>query len=268
MYLAAAVQLNATSNTERNWEQLTTLVGRAAKYGASLVASPENTNFLGPHDLKVQIAETLQGETVQRYQDLANTHGIHLLIGSVNERSDESNRCYNTSVLLGPNGDLLASYRKMHLFDVDVSDDVRFLESTTTVPGNTPVVADTALGRIGLSICYDLRFPQLYQRLRDDGAELIAVPSAFTMTTGQAHWNPLLRARAIETQSYVLAPGQYGHHDDDGLRHSYGHSIIVDPWGAVTGQSSDGPGLALAEVDLERLRSIRRSMPITEHRRL
>ncbi len=268
MYLAAAIQLNATSNTERNWDQLTSLVGRAARYGAAFVASPENTNFLGPHDLKVKTAETLQGETVQRYQELANEHNIHLLIGSVNERSDDANRCYNTSVLLGPHGDLLGSYRKMHLFDVDISDDVRFLETNTTVPGDTPVVVDTALGRIGLSICYDLRFPQLYQCLRDDGAELIAIPSAFTMTTGQAHWHPLVRARAIETQCYVVAPGQHGHHDDNGLRNSYGHSIIVDPWGAVTGQSSDGPGLALAEVDLERLRAIRRSMPITKHRRL
>ena len=210
----------------------------------------------------------MSGETVQRYQELANKHDIHLLIGSVNERSDESTRCYNTSVLLGPNGDLLASYRKMHLFDVDLSEDVHFLETTTTVPGDTPVVVETVLGRIGLSICYDLRFPQLYQRLRDDGAELIAVPSAFTMTTGQAHWHALLRARAIETQCFVVAPGQYGHHDDAGLRNSYGHSIIVDPWGAVIGQSPDGPGLALAEIDLERMRSIRRSMPITEHRRL
>lgn len=268
MYLAAAVQLNATSNTERNYEQLTTLVGRAANYGASLVASPENTNFLGPHDLKVKLAETLSGETVQRYQELANRHSIHLLIGSVNERSDEDNRCYNTSVLLGPNGDLLGSYRKMHLFDVDVSDEVRFLESNTTVAGDTPVVVQTELGRIGLTICYDLRFPSLYQRLRDDGAQLIAVPSAFTMTTGQAHWHALLRARAIETQSYVIAPGQHGHHDDNGLRHSYGHSVVIDPWGCVTGEASDGTGLALAEIDLERVESIRRSMPITEHRRL
>ena len=268
MFLAAAVQLNATSDTARNHAQVQTLVARAAGYGASLVVTPENTNFLGPHDLKVSIAEPLSGETVQRYQDMARQHQIHLLIGSVNERSTEANRCYNTSVLLGPDGDLLGSYRKMHLFDVDVSDDVRFSESATTVAGSDPVVVQTPLGAIGMTICYDLRFPTLYRRLRDLGAEIITVPSAFTLTTGRDHWHALLRARAIETQTTVIAPGQHGHHDDNGLRNSYGHSMIIDPWGAITAMASDGPGLALAEIDLDRQREIRRSMPVVDHRRM
>lgn len=268
MYLAATVQMNATSDVKRNWLQAHALITRAAGYGATLISTPENTNFLGPHPEKVRIAEPLDGPTVQRFQDLARALHIHLLIGSVNERSAESNRCYNTSVLIGPDGARLAHYRKMHLFDVDHTDDVRFRESDTTVPGDTPVVVDTVLGCIGLSICYDLRFPELYRHLRDAGAEILAVPSAFTLTTGRDHWHPLLRARAIETQCYVLAAGQHGHHDDNGLRNSYGHSMVIDPWGAIVAQASDGPGIALAEVDLERVRSIRRSLPLCDHRRL
>ena len=268
MFLSAAVQLNASSDVDRTWEQALTLVTRAAGYGASLVCTPECTNYLGPHAQKVASAQPLSGSTVQRYQDLARKHSIHLLIGSVNEESDEPNRCYNTSVLIGPDGDLLGSYRKLHLFDVDVPGGVTFRESDTTVAGDGPVVVHTALGAIGLSICYDLRFPRLYQAMLDAGAEILAVPSAFTLATGKDHWHPLLRARAIETQCYVIAPGQHGHHDDEGLRDSYGHSMIVDPWGAIVGMSSDGPGLALAEVDLSRLRRIRQGMPVREHRRL
>jgi predicted amidohydrolase len=243
-------------------------VQRAARHGASLVLTPENTNFLGPHADKVRRAEPLEGATVSRYRELAASHGIHLLIGSVNERSDETERCYNTSVLLGPGGELLGSYRKMHLFDVDVSDEVRFCESDTTKPGTQPTVVDTPLGRMGLSICYDLRFPELYRHYRTLGAELLAVPSAFTATTGKDHWEPLLRARAIENQCYVLAPGQHGHHDDKGLRHSHGHSMVVDPWGHVVARATEGTGLAFAEIDLDYLRTVRQGMPVMEHRKL
>ena len=268
MYLAAAIQLNASSDVDATWKQTHDLVSRAARYGAALVCTPECTNYLGPHDQKVATAQPLTGSTVQRYQDLARRLNIHLLIGSVNEKSEQPDRCYNTSVLIGPDGDRLGHYRKMHLFDVDVPGGVTFCESDTTVPGDEPVVVQTELGGIGLSICYDLRFPRMYQALTDAGAEVLAVPSAFTLATGKDHWHPLLRARAIETQCYVIAPGQHGHHDDKGLRDSYGHSMVVDPWGAIVGMSSDGPGIALAEVDLDRVRSIRRRMPVREHRRL
>ena len=267
MYLAAVAQLNASSDESANWSQLETLVGRAASYGAKLIATPENTNYLGPHDEKVRRAEPLGGSTTQRLGALAKQHGVHLLIGSVNEASDEGHRCYNTTVLFDDQGELIASYRKMHLFDVDHSDDVRFLESETTKPGGDLVVAETSLGRIGLSICYDLRFPTMYRRLVEAGAQILAVPAAFTMTTGKDHWHPLLRARAIETQCYVLAPGQHGHHDDKGLRHSYGHSMIVDPWGHIIAMASDGTALALAEIDLDRVEGTRRGMPVSSHRR-
>jgi predicted amidohydrolase len=267
MFLAAIVQMTSTSDPEANWEQARGLIGRAAGYGARLVATPENTNFLGPTAEKVRTAEPLDGPTCHRFAELARGLGIHLLLGSFNERSDEPRRCHNTSVLFGPDGAMLAAYRKLHLFDVDVSDAVRCRESECVAPGDRPVVAGTALGRLGLSICYDLRFGNLYRRLVADGAEVLCVPAAFTLTTGRDHWEPLLRARAIENQAYVLAPAQHGRHDDPGLRESFGHAMIIDPWGHVVAMAADGPGLALAEIDLERVAAVRRAIPVAAHYR-
>jgi predicted amidohydrolase len=267
MFLAAAVQLTSTSDEAANWESARALVERAAGLGARLVVTPENTNYLGPHEEKVRRAEPLDGAACRRFGDLARGLGIHLLLGSFNERSDEATRCFNTSVLFGPDGEILATYRKIHLFDVDIPE-VRFAESATCKPGESTTVVPTPLGRLGLSICYDLRFGELYRRLAEDGAEILAVPSAFTAATGKDHWEPLLRARAIETQCYVIAAAQHGRHDDGGLRESWGHAMIVDPWGLVAATASDGPGLALAEIDLERVARIRRSMPVAQHRRI
>jgi predicted amidohydrolase len=268
MSLAAVVQLNSTSDVAANWRSAEALIERAAGLGASLVATPENTNYLGPHDEKVRRAEPLGGPTVSRFADLARRLEIHLLLGSFNEASDQPGKCRNTSVLLGPEGAVLAVYRKIHLFDVDLSDAVRFTESATVEPGDRVVAVATPLGRIALSICYDLRFPELYRRLAAEGAEILMVPSAFTATTGKDHWEPLLRARAIENQCYVLAPAQHGRHDDAGLRESHGHSMIVDPWGHVVARASDGPGLAIAEIDLGRVAAVRRALPVAAHRRL
>jgi predicted amidohydrolase len=267
MFLAAAVQLTSTSDEAANWESASALIERAAAQGASFVATPENTNYLGPHAEKARRAEPLGGATVGRFAALARRLDIHLLLGSYNEASDDPERCYNTSVLFGPDGVVLAAYRKIHLFDVDIPE-VRFAESATCKPGDEAVVADTPLGRFGLSICYDLRFPELYRELADRGAEILLIPSAFTLATGKDHWEPLLRARAIETQSYVLAPAQHGRHDDGGLRESWGHAAIIDPWGQPVAVASDGPGLALAEIDLARVERIRRAMPVRKHRRL
>ena len=268
MYLAAVIQLSCTSDEEANWSAARELIERAAGSGAGLVTTPENTNFLGPHAEKVRRAEGLDGPTCGRFGELAAKLGIHLLLGSFNERSDDPERCYNTSVLFGPDGGQIAVYRKMHLFDVDVSEQVRFSESATVTPGRETVVATTQLGKIGLTICYDLRFPELYRRLVDEGAEILTAPSAFTLTTGKDHWEVLVRARAIENQCFVLAPAQFGRHDDEGLRESFGHAMIVDPWGHVVTMVSDGPGLGLAEIDLDRVRQTRQSMPVTSHRRL
>ncbi len=268
MFLAAVVQLNSTSDRDANWQCARGLIERAAGYGAKLVATPENTNFLGPHEDKVRLAEPLDGPTCRRYSELARRLEIHLLLGSFNEVSEAPGRCANTSVLFGPDGTRLAVYRKIHLFDVDLAEGVRFTESATVEPGREVVVAATPLGRIGLSICYDLRFAELYRRLTEEGAELLVVPSAFTLRTGKDHWLPLLRARAIENQCWVLAPAQHGRHDDGGLRESYGHAMILDPWGHVVATAPDGPGLALAEIDPERVARLRRAMPVADHRRL
>jgi predicted amidohydrolase len=261
--LAAAVQLNSTSDEEANWRSARSLIERAASFGARFVATPENTNFLGPHEDKVRRAEPLDGRTCERFASLAERLGVHLLLGSFNERSDEPARCYNTSVLFGPDGRQLAVYRKIHLFDVDAPG-LRFFESATCKPGATPTVVTTPFGVLGLSICFDIRFPALYQRLTALGATILMVPSAFTLTTGKDHWETLLRARAIECQTYLVAPAQCGKHDDSGLRESWGHAMVIDPWGQVVGAASDGPGLAIADIDVERVAQIRRSMPLRE----
>ncbi len=250
------------------------LIRRAVGYGASLVATPECTVYLGPWDQRAAIAEPLDGPLASHFAGLARQLGIHLLIGSFPERvlledgSQDPQRTYNTSLLFGPNGSLLASYRKIHLFDVDVPGGVSLQESRTTVAGDRAVTCDTALGVLGLSICYDLRFPELYRALVDDGAQLITIPAAFTLDTGKDHWHALIRARAIETQTWVLAPGQWGRHGDRGIRRSYGHSLIVDPWGTVVAECGDGPGICLAEIQRDRVAKIRRGMPLADHRRL
>ncbi len=265
--------MTSTSDEEGNWRSARELIGRAAAAGARFVATPECTNYLGPHEEKVRRAEPLDGETVRRFGALARELEIHLLLGSYNEQSEAPSpvpphRCANTSVLFGPDGAILASYRKIHLFDVDVPNGVTFAESATCTPGGKVVVAPTSFGMLGLSICYDLRFPELYRALADRGAEVLLVPAAFTLATGKDHWEPLLRARAIETQSYLLAPAQVGKHDDGGLKESWGHAMIIDPWGQVIASVSDGPGFAVAEIDLERVRRIRRAIPVRDHRRL
>ena len=262
LFKAAVVQLSSTRDEEANWQQVESLIRDASAMDARLVCTPENTPFLGPHEEKVRRAESLDGHTCRRFEQLARELGIHLLLGSFAEASDDPDRCYNTSVLFGTDGRRLAAYRKIHLFDVDVSSEVTFQESDTVKPGSTPVVAATGLGMIGLAVCFDLRFAGLFQRLRGKGAELITIPSAFTATTGRDHWHVLVRARAIETQSFVLAAAQQGTHDDDGLRESYGHSLIVDPWGEILAEATGGPGIAMAEIDLERVKRIRRAMPM------
>ena len=269
MPLTACLQLNCTADVERNLDQLERLAVRAAGYGAKFLATPEASTYLGPHDRKVQLAEPVDGPTHRRLGALAARLGVELLVGSVAERCDDE-RAYNTSLLFGPDGALKASYRKLHLFDVDLAESggVRFQESARTAPGDEVIVADTALGPMGLSICYDMRFPELYRAQVSRGAVALAVPSAFTLMTGKDHWHALLRARAIETQCWVIAPAQWGPHDDAGLRRSYGHSVIIDPWGTIVAEQGEGVGLCLAEVDLNRVHAVRRQIPMEANRRL
>jgi predicted amidohydrolase len=273
MFLAACIQLCSTTDVARNLSTTEALVRRAAAHGAKLVATPENTSFLGPQFHKVELAEPLDGPVGRRLGALAAELGIHLLVGGLPEQRRDAQgeidrkRCHNTSVLYGPDGGTLAAYRKLHLFDVAVPGGPSIRESDSIAPGEQVVVAETALGRIGMSICYDLRFPELYRAEVDGGAEILAIPSAFTATTGKDHWHALLRARAIETQCWLLAPAQWGRHDERGVRESYGHSLIVDPWGVVVADKGHGEGLILGEVDPARTAEVRRAIPVREHRR-
>lgn len=263
MFLAAVVQMRSTEDVGLNLEEAESLIRRAAKQGASLVATPENTTYLGDAERAVGLAEPLEGPLPCRFGALAQELRINLLLGSYHEKATAPGKYFNTSVLFGPKGGRMAVYRKIHLFDVALpSGGPRHQESAHVESGREAVVARTSLGRIGLSVCYDLRFGNLYRRLVRLGAEILAVPAAFTMTTGRDHWEPLLRARAIESQAYVLAPAQWGRHDSSGNRESYGHAMIVDPWGTVVACASDGPGLALAEIDLNRVERARASIPV------
>ena len=268
--LAACVQLNGSSDMARNLAVTERLVRQAAAAGATLVATPEATTYLGPHDRKIALAEPVDGPTHRRLGDLAGELGITLLVGSVAERHPSGQTAWNTSLVFGPDGQLQGQYRKLHLFDVDLRETggVRFAESDTTARGEGLTVVDTPLGRLGLSICFDLRFPELYRGLVDRGATLLAVPSAFTLMTGKDHWYALLRARAIETQSWVLAPAQWGAHDDRGLRRSFGHSCIIDPWGTVVAACGDGEGICLAPIDPDRVAAVRRQIPMGPSRQL
>ncbi|MCE9666287.1 carbon-nitrogen hydrolase family protein [Myxococcus stipitatus] len=266
MHLIAAAQMVSTADKAHNVEAATRLVRRAAELGARLVGLPENFSWMGPEPERPAAAETLEGPTLSRMAQLARELRVTLLAGSVLEAGAPGGRLYNTSVLFGPDGARLATYRKMHLFDVDVGDGATYQESAAVAPGTEVVAAQTEVGRLGLSVCYDVRFPELYRRLSRDGATLLAVPAAFTLMTGKDHWEVLLRARAIENQAYVLAPAQGGRHSAN--RQTYGHSMVVDPWGLVTARASEGEGLAVAPVDPEMQARVRRNLPCLQHRRL
>lgn len=264
----AVVQMRSTADLDANLARTTALVARAADYDAELVLLPEGFAFLGPEAEKQRIVEPLPdgGAILAHCQALAREHHCQLVLGGFPERATTSGKAFNSAVHLDRDGTVLACYRKIHLFDVALSDGTVLEESAGTAAGDAAVVTATPFGPLGLSICYDLRFPALYQRLVDAGALALTVPSAFTLSTGRDHWHVLLRARAIECQAYVLAPAQWGRHDD--RRVSYGHSLIVDPWGCVIAECSDGEGVAVAEIDPARVAQVRSQVPSLQHRRL
>jgi predicted amidohydrolase len=264
--LAAVVQMTSTTDVEANLAAAERLVTEAARRGARLVGLPENYAFLRAEGQPVPEPQALDGPWVRRGSELARRLGVTLLLGSLPERVDGDRRVRNASVLLGPDGATLAVYRKIHLFDIDLPGMEHLKESKAVLPGTEVVVASSPVGSIGLSICYDLRFPELYRELAHRGARLLFVPAAFTERTGKAHWEVLLRARAVENLAYVLAPAQVGHHG--GGRTSHGQAMIVDPWGAVLAQVPEGEGVAVAELDFARLERLRRELPALTHARL
>jgi predicted amidohydrolase len=264
--VAAVVQMTSTTDVERNLAAAETQVERAAARGAAFVGLPENFAFLRSEGQPAPEPQDVDGPWVRRMADLARGLRVTLLLGSLPERVPGDARVRNTSVLIGPDGATIAVYRKIHLFDIDLPGMEHLKESKAVVPGEELVVAETTLGAVGLSICYDLRFPELYRELTRRGARVLCVPSAFTDRTGKAHWEVLLRARAIENLAYVLAPAQVGHHG--GGRASHGQAMIVDPWGTILAQVPDGEGVAVAELDFERLARLRRELPALGHARL
>ena len=244
------------------------LLGEAAAGGAELAALPEVFAFYGSHARARELAEPVPGPITERLAAVARAHGMWVVGGSIAER--DGGHVYNTSTLFDREGELVARYRKIHLFDVDIAGQPALRESGLYAAGDQLVTHETDLGRIGLSICYDLRFPELYRGLVSLGSEMLSVPSAFTAVTGQAHWEVLLRARAIEDQCVVIAPAQWGRWGppEDGRR-TYGHSMVVDPWGRVlVGAPEEGDGVWFADLDMAELRRIRRTLPALSHRRL
>jgi len=262
---AAVIQISSGTDRAGNVERALALVDRAARLGARLVVLPEYMTYLGRFEGLAAVAETVPGPTSVRLAAKAREHGIYLHGGSLIERSPRPDRFYNTSLLYGPEGQLLATYRKIHLFDVDVPGQVTVRESQAFLPGDTLAIAPAGDLQLGLSICFDLRFPELYRALAIRGAEVLLVPAAFAQATGRVHWEILLRARAIENHAYVLAAAQYG--QDAAGRGYYGHSLIVDPWGAVLGELPDGEGILLADLDPEQVRQRRQQVPVLELRR-
>ncbi|MCB1883514.1 MAG: carbon-nitrogen hydrolase family protein [Geminicoccaceae bacterium] len=262
----AAIQMSSGADKALNLTEAEDLVARAvAEEAPDLVVLPETFTCMGgPAAHRRALAETFpDGEAYDRMQALARRHGVWLHAGSMAEAAGE--KSYNTTVVFDREGNEAARYRKLHLFDVEVPGGIRYLESETIKGGREVVTYDCEGVRIGCAICYDLRFPELFRALRDGGAEVIVLPAAFTLQTGKDHWHVLLRARAIETQSWVVASAQWGAFDD-GRRHTYGHSLVIDPWGTVVADAPDGTGYAVARIDPERVATVRRNLPVDRQR--
>ena len=265
-FLAAAIQMNSSADRERNLAQAMDLIDEAAGRGARFVGLPENVDLIAPHGVKVEAAEQLDGPTFALFRDKAREKRIWLLAGTIAEVSTVDGKARNTAVIYGPDGETVAIYRKIHLFDVEIQDGPTIRESDYVEGGSEVVVASTPIARFGMSICYDLRFPELYRRLASSGADVLLVPSAFTSQTGKDHWEVLLRARAIENFAWVIAPAQTGQHIRG--RSSHGHTMIIDPWGVIAAQCSEGPGFCIAEIDPAVMEHARKAIPALDHRRL
>jgi len=257
----ALAQTTTTDDFDVNLETAEQMVVQAAGNGAELLAFPEVFLYLGGYKGKLKVAEPLDGTIVSRFREAAAKHKMMLLLGSLHEHiPDDPSRVYNTSVLIAANGDVLASYRKLKLFDVDLPA-VKIRESDSIAPGDAaPPVVDTPIGKLALTICFDLRFSDLYLDLRRRGAEIVFIPSNFTAPTGAAHWEILIRARAVEGQFFVVAPAQTGKHNPKYT--SYGHSMLVDPWGKVLAMAPPGPRLIYGDIDLAYVKQVRAELPM------
>ena len=265
-YLLGAVQMTSTADRARNLATAIRLLHEAADLGAKLVGLPENFAFMGRDEERIASAESLEGTTLQAIREVARARRIWVVAGSVAENVGQPDRTANTSVLVAEDGSIAAAYRKIHLFDVNIPDGARYAESESVAAGDKVVLAPTPLGRVGLTICYDLRFPELYRQLASLAAEVVFIPAAFTLFTGKDHWEVLIRARAIENLCYVVAPAQVGRHSANRL--TYGNAMIVDPWGTVLARCPDGEGVCVAPFSRARMERARQELPALKHRRL
>lgn len=268
MNRVAAIQMASGPNVKANLDEAGRLIDQAVEAGAELVGLPENFGLIGMSERDKLAHAEAEGEGPM--QDFlsrsARRHGIWLAGGTVPLATPAGDRIRQSLLMYDPEGRQVARYDKMHLFDVRLEGGETYRESSTIEPGDAPVTVDTPFGRIGLTICYDLRFPELYRHLMEAGASILLVPSAFTKITGRAHWRPLLRARAIENLAWVIAPAQGGYHANE--RETWGHTMIVDPWGTVLAEQENGSGVVVADLDPDRLTNTRRNFPSLEHRRL
>jgi len=264
----AVCQMRSGDDVDRNLTLAERLLHEAADGGAELATLPEYVDFMGPASERPTIASPVPGHVTERLGAVARHRSVWVLAGGLLEAA--GGRVHDTSVLLDPDGEIAATYRKIHLYDVELPDQPPMRESDTIAKGDELVTQRVGDARLGMSICYDVRFPELYRGLMAQGADVLCVPAQFQHTTGRDHWHTLLRARAIENQCFVVAPGQWGPFGGptEGRR-SYGHSLVIDPWGRVLVEApEEGDGVWLADLDLAAQRELRRSFPVLQHRRL
>ncbi|MEM6425413.1 MAG: carbon-nitrogen hydrolase family protein [Cyanobacteria bacterium P01_D01_bin.128] len=264
-YLAAALQMTSVPNLDKNLAEAEDLIDLAVRRGAELITLPENFSFLGDEAAKVASADAICRASEQFLKTMAQRYQVTLLGGGYPVPAADG-KVYNTAVLVSPSGEELVRYEKAHLFDVNVPDGNTYRESNTVISGRQlpPSLSSSTLGTLGISVCYDVRFPELYRHLSKSGAQVLVIPAAFTAYTGKDHWQVLLQARAIENTCYVIAPAQTGFHN--ARRQSHGHALICDPWGVILDDAGDKPGIAIAEINPARLAQVRRQMPSLEHR--
>lgn len=260
-YQVAVVQMDTQNNKQENLDQMAAYVKESAQKGAKLVVFPEVSNILSEDPIH---AESIPGPTTELMMKLAKENKIWIHTGSLSEKNPDGDRTYNTSVLISPEGEIVATYQKIHNFDMDLPDGSSVRESDRKEPGSNVVTVSTELGHLGFAICYDMRFPELFRLMTLEGAEVIFVPANFTMATGKDHWEPLLRSRAIENGCYIIAPDQVGKKEK---YQAYGNSLVIDPWGTVIARASDKPCVILAEIDLDYLEDVRRRNPSVSNRR-
>lgn len=261
----AVVQMNTKQDKEKNMQDIKNFIEEAVNKNAELISFPEYCTYMGPDVEKAEYAENIiEGDTYKTLSKLAKEYAIYIHIGSIVEAHDEE-KSYNTSFMIDPSGDIIGKYQKIHLFDIEIEGVSKYMESSNILNGTEPQMVDLPFGKAGLSICYDLRFPELYRGYALDGAKVLFIPAAFTRYTGMLHWEVLLRARAIENECFVIAAGQFGENLPG--KECFGSSMVIDPWGMVIARASEGIGIIYADIDIDLVDKARESIPSLKNRK-